>query len=258
MKRYEYSFRTHISFEDPISNHYYSLKCLPSNYNFQKNYDQEFTLLPSNKYSYSQDSFGNIIVYGTINKEHDFFEYDVKGKVMLTAYKSPELLDWIFFYQTPMTQLNDDMKAFADALDLPEKTSEKVAIVSRAVYQKMNYIPESTSIITSAVEAFSQGKGVCQDYASITIGLLRYLKIPARYCAGLVPGDGQTHGWIEYYDDGLWYGNDPTNDQFVEDRYIKISHGRDAKDCQVDRGSFNSDNSKVKQTIDISISVGEL
>lgn len=258
MKRYEFSFRTSIDFDDEIKNHHFSLKCLPINFNFQKVYDLEFKLLPDNDFYFSEDSFGNKIVYGSMTKAHKHLEYEVKGKVMTTAYKTPELLDWIFLYQTPMTELNEAMRTFLGGLKLPETTGEKVALVSSEIYHRMTYVPESTSLTTSAIEAYEQGKGVCQDYASIVIGMLRHLQIPARYCAGLMLGDGSTHGWVEYYDQGFWYGNDPTNNTFIEDGYIKISHGRDAKDCQVDRGSFISLKSDVKQSVDISISVGEL
>ena len=49
-------------------------------------------------------------------------------------------------------------------------------------------------------------------------------------------GEGSSHGWIEIYDKGFWYPIDPTNNCVVTDSYIKISQGRSAADCAINRG----------------------
>jgi transglutaminase-like putative cysteine protease len=60
--------------------------------------------------------------------------------------------------------------------------------------------------------------------------------ITARYVTGFIIGEGVSHAWVEFLDHDQWYGIDPTNNKLVNDEYIKIGHGRDAKDCMINRG----------------------
>ena len=56
--------------------------------------------------------------------------------------------------------------------------------VVRAVHEAMTYLPGSTGVHTLAGEAWGERSGVCQDYAHLVVGALRYLGIPARYVSG--------------------------------------------------------------------------
>ncbi len=106
------------------------------------------------------------------------------------------------------------------------------------IYEDMEYVQGVTDIRTTAEEALAGKRGVCQDYAHIMLALCRIADIPSRYVVGMMQGEGFSHAWVEVCADGRWYGIDPTNDQVVDDTYIKISHGRDYQDCIVNRGTF--------------------
>lgn len=259
MKRYTFLFTTKIKFSDSINNHYFMLRYIPGNYQFQRIYDEEIKILPETDISFGKDSFENQILSGTIKEKHDMFEYTVCGEALLSQYKSSEVLDRVYLYETKSTHMSKEMQDFADSIELSSYSSihEKVFEISNAVHGKLQYSTNSTDVNTTAEEAFEQGKGVCQDYAQITIALLRNFGIPARYCAGLMLGEGKTHAWVEYYDGGIWYGIDPTNNKKIEYGYIKISSGRDCLDCGVDRGSFVSEEA-VSQDIHILVKVGEI
>ena len=73
------------------------------------------------------------------------------------------------------------------------------------VWNKFSYQSGSTNAGTTAEEAFAQRQGVCQDYAQILLSILREEGITARYVAGAVPGEGETHAWVEVWCDGKWY-----------------------------------------------------
>jgi transglutaminase-like putative cysteine protease len=60
--------------------------------------------------------------------------------------------------------------------------------------------------------------------------------IAARYIAGLAFCDGETHSWVEYWTGEHWEGIDPANNCPVSEDYLVISHGRDFRDCAIDRG----------------------
>jgi len=118
----------------------------------------------------------------------------------------------------------------------------------------MFYESGSTGVETTAEEAFSSGKGVCQDYAHIFICLLRMANISARYVCGLIVGEGESHAWVEVACDGMFIGIDPTYNKFINDEYIKLGVGRDANDCSMNRGVMWGGG---KQTQEISVVVNK-
>jgi transglutaminase-like putative cysteine protease len=89
----------------------------------------------------------------------------------------------------------------------------------------------------SAWEVFSQGQGVCRDYAHLAIAFCRCMNIPARYCTGYLsdigtppPWDaGDFAGWFEAYLSGRWYTFDPRNNVPRHGRVL-MARGRDAAD----------------------------
>lgn len=120
------------------------------------------------------------------------------------------------------------------------------------LYDYLNYIKGSTDVNTTAEEAMENKCGVCQDYAHIMLSLLRLRNISARYTVGMFVGEGETHAWVEVLSNGKWYGFDPTNNLLIDNNYIKISSGRDATDCSVNKGIFRGFSSQL-QTASLSV-----
>ena len=115
---------------------------------------------------------------------------------------------------------------------------QKVLVYCDRLNSAFEYKSGTTTINTTAETALKQGCGVCQDYAQILIGLCQKNDIPARYVAGFMIGEGVTHAWVEIYASGQWIGIDPTHNRMTDEKYIKVSDGRDAFDCIIDRGIF--------------------
>lgn len=74
--------------------------------------------------------------------------------------------------------------------------------VMNAVYAALNYIPGSTTVQTTASQVLSAGCGVCQDYAHLTLAVLRCMSIPCRYVVGMLMGEGESHAWVEILHQG--------------------------------------------------------
>lgn len=258
MKKYEFEFTTKISFDLPIINHNFVLKCLPKNTVFQRIYDIEITVGPDSRYTIGEDSFGNKTINGTIIKEHNEFVFSVKGRALVSQYKLMEDLEKIYIYESSRTKVSDAIVEFFKTIPVNGDIKQDAAKICEAVYNYMTYIPNSTDVSTTAAEAFDKKQGVCQDYAHIAITLLKLAKIPARYCDGFIEGEGETHAWIEYYDNGIWYGYDPTHNRAIDYGYIKLAQGRDSYDCSVERGCFASKKGIVSQSSDIMVKVGEI
>ena len=117
--------------------------------------------------------------------------------------------------------------------------------VSRFVRSHLEYTPGVTEVSSSALEALHHGAGVCQDYAHLSIALLRAAGVPARYASGYLhtgkdarPGDtvsGESHAWVEAWL-GEWWAFDPTNGVPAGERHALVGRGRDYADVPPIRG----------------------
>ena len=95
----------------------------------------------------------------------------------------------------------------------------------------------------TALEVYSERRGVCRDFAHLAITLLRCLNIPARYCTGYLGDIGvpiadtpmDFASWLEAYIGGAWHTFDPRNNQRRIGR-ILIARGRDAADVAISTG----------------------
>jgi transglutaminase-like putative cysteine protease len=120
--------------------------------------------------------------------------------------------------------------------------------IAQEIGGAMEYVPGVTGVNSTAVEAWQQHKGVCQDIAHITLGALRSAGIPARYVSGYLHprpdaavGEtvaGESHAWVEWYAGG-WHGYDPTNSIEIGDRHVHVARGRDYNDVPPLRGVYS-------------------
>ena len=101
---------------------------------------------------------------------------------------------------------------------------------------------------SSGLDAHREGKGVCQDFAHLTLILLRGMGIPARYVSGYLHPkskakvgdtiDGQSHAWVQAWTGG-WWNYDPTNDTDINEQYVSVGVGRDYSDVTPLKGIYS-------------------
>ena len=247
-----------LTFSQPAANHRFSVKCLPVSDEMQELMDCKLEILPVAPHSYSLDAFGNRLIYGLIERPHQSFQVKLAGKAKSGICSGhairPQTLA-MYRYQSVMTKPGDTLLALRERIDKEwelnpiqdtfvsagrdDARTDVFALAdyyTEYLYQNMKYTPGATNVNTTAEEAAALGCGVCQDYAHIMLSLLRMHHVPCRYVVGLMTGEGASHAWVEAACDGLWYGFDPTNGRRVDDSYLYISFGRDAKDCPMNRG----------------------
>lgn len=187
----------------------------------------------------STDVFGNELIYGNTCEPHKSFTFASRGIVLLSQHLIIEESNYIFRLPTLLTEANDEMVRFADEVCSFENNIVKDTLsLIDALHERMKYESCSTTIKTSAIEAFTQGKGVCQDFSNVILAILRSNGIACRYISGFIPGEGESHAWIEVNDNGIWYAIDPTRKLLIESDYLKIAQGRDFNDCTMERGVF--------------------
>ena len=254
MRKLEFLYEMKLEFDGgEVDWHSFSLRCLPKMTCFQHITKLSVEISPYTSITKSFDAFGNQICSGYIEEPHDYFSFKISG----TALTTSESIDMggvnpLFRYATPQTSLTAGYEPFLEAAAKKHDPIQKVMAMSDLLYKNFVYKSFTTNTTTTAQQSLNQGCGVCQDYSHILISLCRMLKIPARYVAGFMFGEGATHAWVEFYGRGHWIGIDPTNDCMVDDKYIKLSEGRDASDCIVDKGVFFG-NVRQKQTVNVSV-----
>jgi transglutaminase-like putative cysteine protease len=129
---------------------------------------------------------------------------------------------------------------------------EAVTAAANWVHSELEYVPGTTGVHSSGLDAHREGKGVCQDFAHLTLILLRGMGIPSRYVSGyLHPNreasvgdtiDGQSHAWIQAWTGG-WWNYDPTNDAEINEQYISVGVGRDYSDVSPLKGIYSGEGS---------------
>ncbi len=258
MQTVEFSYSMQIQFSAPVVRHCFSLRCLPFNNEYQRIRELFLEVSPHNVLTETADGFGNRILTDRITEEHTEFSVYVNGIAEIDiAQKAPEALNGIYKYASQYTKCGESLAALTEVcrpLCENKTPTETANTVMQELRKRFTYQSGATNINTTAEEALILGKGVCQDFAHMQIAVCRALSVPARYVVGMQEGTGETHAWVEVYDNGIWVGIDPTNNKMVDDRYLTLSHGRDFGDCGINRGLFVGGGTQ-QQTIVASVKV---
>lgn len=268
MKELHFIYTMHCDFSAPVTEHSFTLKCIPKTDDFQKITIEKQEIKNADWISDGTDSYGNSYIYGKEKSPHTSFEVQIEG----TAYvkrdcpQQREGFDYTADLPTKYTSLNKNMEQYLLKI-LEEGRKEEIHLeygeeafrkflfwLMHEVYTYMVYDPGITTMGTTAAEAFSLQRGVCQDYAHILIAFCRRLHIPAVYVAGYMLGEGASHAWVCAMNPETkqWYEIDPTNDKWVDNDYISVAFGADASDCAMNRGIFYGA-SNEKQEITVSV-----
>jgi transglutaminase-like putative cysteine protease len=175
---------------------------------------------------------------------------EVAATVDWATLRTASTMDTHLEYLTPteLTTVDDELTERAATLAGGSPPGQAAYAIAEWVRGTVEYVPGSTGVRTSAQEAWALRKGVCQDIAQLTAGLLRSVGIPARYVSGyLYPrteaevGDtvaGQSHAWVEWWT-GEWSGFDPTNGAAIGKRHVVVARGRDYTDVTPLKGVYH-------------------
>ena len=243
MKRLHLSYDMMIEYSEEVQRCNFTIKCNPVDSLRQEISNIQIQIIPNVKYSYGKDGLGNIQIYGVNESPHKSFRFHIEAdaKTGMCDYETDmnDDIDMIFGHEHGLNIAGSKIKSFYESIsyinDISD-TYEKAEKIMHELSKNLKYVSGSTNVNTSAEEAFIQGYGVCQDYAHIYISVLHLAGISARYVTGFIVGEGESHAWVEVLCDKKWYGFDPTHDITVNDNYIKVGVGRDAKDCMINRG----------------------
>ncbi|HVF33092.1 MAG TPA: transglutaminase family protein [Acidimicrobiales bacterium] len=136
------------------------------------------------------------------------------------------------------------------ARELRAAGSPHAAALAAATWVRDSLVYERgvTRVSTSAVEAWDAGHGVCQDFAHLTLTMVRAMGVPCRYVSGYLHPEasadvgrtvrGESHAWVEWWA-GEWVRFDPTNGIPVGQRHVVVGRGRDYADVSPLKGIYS-------------------
>jgi transglutaminase-like putative cysteine protease len=148
-----------------------------------------------------------------------------------------------FLLDSPLVAASAALADYAGPSFVPGRSMlEALLDLAQRIRADFDYEPGSTAVTTTVDDVLAARKGVCQDFAHLAIGCLRSLGLAARYVSGYletVPPPGKerlqgadvSHAWAALWiPDSGWVDVDPTNQKFVDDRYVTTAWGRDYAD----------------------------
>lgn len=189
-----------------------------------------------------EDAFGNIIHSFTAEGPFNELTVAVEGEVDiqntdgLVGGAVERFPPEFFLRETPLTQVNSAIVDFARTIraGTDGDTLALLHALLMALNREIVFDTDPTHAATTAAEAFSLKRGVCQDITHIFVAAARALGIPARYIGGhFRRADGVTlqdagHAWAEAHVENLgWVGFDPTNGISTTDAHVRVAAGLD-------------------------------
>jgi transglutaminase-like putative cysteine protease len=212
-----------------------------------------------------KDYFGNAVTSFGVFEKHARFEATASSVVELEAQSSEPRTapPWEVVRDTLARPLDPDSTAASEFLfDSPYVSAHKdlqeyacpsftpgrpllsaLEELTGRIHDEFIYQPQSTSIDTPLLEVLHNRRGVCQDFAHLMIGVLRSLRLAARYVSGYIrsgaefQGAAASHAWVSVFDPANgWLSFDPTNNLIPSEGHITLAWGRDYGDVTPMKG----------------------
>ena len=232
---------TNYRYEPPASGVIQMLRLTPGSHDGQYVADWQIDASTDSRLNMHEDAFGNIthvLTHGpiadlTITVQGLIETHDTGGVLKGTDERFPPSL---FLRKTDLTAVNPVMALHAQ--ELLQRAGNDVLGFLHAlmldINEHMTFDADPTNSGTSAIEAYTLKRGVCQDYAHIFIASARSVGVPARFVAGhFLRADGFVHqqaghAWAEAFVPDLgWVGFDPANAICTTDAHARVAIGLD-------------------------------
>ncbi len=290
MTRYQVTHRTEYRYASQVTSSYGQTCLLPRDLRGQRCVEAALTIDPAPSDQRERtDFFGNRRSFFTVSQPHDVLTITGSSIVDVTADRGALPLDT----GEPWEQIRDRCRTLSGAVGadarhhLLDSASAPTAPVSLA-YAETSFVPgrpvvdavadlssrihadfdfdrNATDVTSTIDDLFEARGGVCQDFAHLLVSCLRSIGLPGRYVSGYletVPPPGKTkltgadvsHAWASVLlPDVGWIDIDPTNDQFVDDRYVTVAWGRDYRDVPPVKGVVYTSGGRTQLKVSVDV-----
>ena len=253
---------TTFTYDQPISEAYTEMRLKPLDADGQRCVAFRLTTEPQDAVLRYTDPFGNDVRHFDVIQPHQ--------KLMVAAVSdvlTPDTYASDFAALSPLDEFNylspTDYAPHADSL--AEFSSQNKAVnpletalaLMHSIHETLVYEKGATDVKTTADQALSLGRGVCQDFSHIMLAACRLQGIPARYVSGYLYNNGHTaasHSWVDVLlPERGWISLDPTHDREQTGQYVRVAVGRDYADVPPTRGIFKG-NAREKMDVEVTVS----
>jgi transglutaminase-like putative cysteine protease len=276
--KYEIVYNTQNTYEENVREAFFSFLIIPCQNETQKVHSLFFHNSLQEKVFYQRNSFGFELVRLHSTKPFKEFKFRMTALVekkmaffpfsgQLSAAEEQNILNGYDFFIDNHLYLGTSHYTFIEDVYRSKLFFQKegqfvydyLLQLNSFINQLLEFDPEPTQVCTTASEVLKIGRGVCQDFTHLFIGLARLNKIPCRYVSGYLnqglnlTGTAVMHAWAEAFVPGFgWQGFDPTNSLLADVHYIKAAHGSDYNDCSPLKGVLKT-NGKQKTNYGVKI-----
>jgi transglutaminase-like putative cysteine protease len=288
---YEVTHRTSYTYDAEVTSSYGRAHLVPRNGDGQRRIAATVSTEPTPaELRDHTDFFGNRSTYFAVTTEHTKLQIVSRSTVAVqratvdpeslpdltcdqiravldAGADDPELIEAIpFRLPSPLVASHPAVAEFAKPLLGPNRRIGAVLVgLVEAIHDGFAYVSGSTTVRTTTAEVLERREGVCQDFAHLAVAVLRGAGVPARYVSGYLEtrpppgrprlqGADASHAWASVHVPHLgWVDLDPTNDQFVDDRYVVAAWGRDYTDVPPLKGVIITDARKSSMTVGVDV-----
>ena len=266
--RLDIRYATRFRYGGPVVESQNELRACPANDAHQKVVHYRVSTTPASRVHAYFDYWGTRVDTFGIGAAHESLEVVAAATVETSLREAPAEV-------VPLSALGDagwrdthleflqrsPHVAWGEAVAAQARDAARGATDVRSVVEAVDaavggleYRRGRTVVGVHVEEVLAAGAGVCQDFAHLSIAMLRVLGVPARYVSGYFftvddrtgsvaetdEVEVETHAWVEVAVPGYgWWAIDPTNRQHVGERHVTIGRGRDYDDVAPLRGVFN-------------------
>ena len=255
----------HVStyrYANPVYSSFNEVRVAPMTTPWQTVLDSRVEVGPYTPLQSYVDYWGSVVQAFDLHQPHDELTIRSRSVVETTPQVSaPATISWeelqdprvddVFaelLAATPRVPIDPRLANAASELTFGLSPRDVPAAVADWVREQLRYVPGTTGVHTSALEAWAGGEGVCQDFAHLALAMVRTMGIPGRYCSGYMHPDreadigeaveGESHAWIEIWTGG-WNAIDPTAGRPIDAHYVLVARGRDYADVCPVKGIFH-------------------
>jgi transglutaminase-like putative cysteine protease len=257
--KWEITHRTRYIYASPINSNVNELRLQPISSEQQTLESFDLHISPQSRLRHYRDFYFNDVHHFEISDSHS--ELSIETRATVTTH-APPILDrdarpasrsqlkdaanvgrcYDFLQASRFVDTDPDTWRLAiDTVNGEDDVWQCALRLMDFIKGHLRYQSNSTHVHTHMREVLAERRGVCQDFAHVTLGLCRTLQIPALYVSGYLATEtaSATHAWIEVFVPRHgWQPLDPTHNRQPDETYVKIAVGRDYADVPPVRGTY--------------------
>jgi transglutaminase-like putative cysteine protease len=285
---YRVTHRTVYNYAEAVTVSHHAARVKPRQTNSQTRADFSLRIEPEPAVqNLRMDYFGNRVCFFSIQQIHQRLEVIAQSLVavkrvtppalglspvwskVVEMFRDPVLIEVVepyqFRFDSPLVRGTTQLAEYASE-SFGEDTPLLVGVkdLSRRIHEDFTYDPVATTVATPLEEVLANRRGVCQDFAHLSIACLRSAGLAARYVSGYLRthapsgkpqlvGADASHAWFSVFCPHVgWVDFDPTNNLLPAEEHITVAYGRDFSDVSPISGILVGGGShEVKVAVDV-------